>query len=393
MSDETNPQLQIEVDVAANTAGAQEATSALNQVKGAAQGTAAATEDATSATDKMGRGAIGAAHTLHGLEQAAHGSARGLFTAARGMKELLASAGLAALNPILMLAAGIGIAVGLIVKHFEKAKEAAQKLGEEHAKLAEKAREFGETRFDNAIASYERIVSEIKQATAEQEKLNEARSKLKSAEVQARLAANELDEQKELAKLAPGDAEGRKGVTAKYARQRAGIEAAGAAEEASAKVEDAKLKISGTKQEYAAQQQVVSEAKVALETDREYRDAITAKAKRLEEIAAQIADETSASHIIGERGQHLANIKKLKQEQENLEPEVKAYDADKQDEKIAARRKKLDDEQKKLRGLDALQSANIYELQAAETHQTATQTKARGTELKGSNEAGVCLMM
>ena len=215
-----------DVQITVGQSGAEKAAQDLNQVSGATRNMAGAAGEAASATDKLGGAAIAGAHTLHGVEMAAHGSARGFFTAARGAKNLLDALGAAALTGPLLIIAGLGFAVAQLVKYFNAASEAIKKLNEESEQLARETEDLKQLRLDNTAGEYDKVISQMKRATAEQEKLNASKNKMNEAETATALAQNELAEQQELSKLAPGDTEGRKAVAATYARNREGIESA-----------------------------------------------------------------------------------------------------------------------------------------------------------------------
>ena len=204
--------------------GAQDATDGLNKLGQAGNTAAKGADKVAESSGKMGEASMGAAHMLHGLEAVAHGSYRGMFAAATGAKHLLSALGLAALNPIMMVIAGIGIAVTALVGYFKKASEEAAKLKEENIKLAIETQKFKEIRMDRKIEDYNRLADSIGKSAAAQERMHAAEMKQMDALTGAKLAKLDLQEVQELSSLRPEDEEGRKSVAFKYATKRQDVQ-------------------------------------------------------------------------------------------------------------------------------------------------------------------------
>ena len=230
MSDDTAPQLQVQIDVNANTTGATQAADALNGVKASAGGAAEAAGQATGSMEKMGQGAMGAGHLLHGLEMAGHGSMRGLFAAANGAKHLLETLGMGALGGMAVFAFGLGAAVMGLMKLFGDSQKEAGELQKKAEELVESTKKLRDLRMDQVVEQYTRMRDAVAGVGKAQDALNESRLKMKEAKLQTALAQSELDEAKEMAALRPGDETGRKRVTLKYAAQRETMEADSAVE-------------------------------------------------------------------------------------------------------------------------------------------------------------------
>jgi len=224
MSDDTNPQLQVQVDVTADASGAKQVADALGNVKDQAQGASGAADDASGSMDKMGEGAMGAGHVLHGLEMAAQGSARGMFSAATGARHLLEALGAGALGGIALVIGGIAAGVMALMRQFGESKEEAKKLAEEQEKVYQQTLKWRALHMDDLKREYENVHREIEGTLKAAEMLYAAQMKLLDARTASKLANLDIDEQLALGKLKPGDEMGRKRVTKEYADQRATIQ-------------------------------------------------------------------------------------------------------------------------------------------------------------------------
>jgi hypothetical protein len=242
MSDDTTPQIQVQVDVVANAAPAQQVADSLGAVKTAAGAASDATDKHTTAMDKMGQGAMDAGHVLRGLEAASHGSARGLFAAAQGARHLMESLGMGALGPLALFIGGITAGVMGLIKLFQDSKEEAAKLSDESAKLAIETRKLIDLRLQARIDEYAQMSKNIDAAATAQERFNAARIKSLEASTAVALAKVDLQESQDILKLNPADKTGRERIRLSAAQSRLDIQNSAEANKADLEVRGAQDK-------------------------------------------------------------------------------------------------------------------------------------------------------